>query len=417
MLLTMFQQAGTMNFMRAKVVLLARVKNEKGEYPFLPVEIKRGQPVSVENTMGYYLRYSENKKRVVRPVGVNIDQAFVAYQNKEMAFTRSRNGLLPVAPAEQPQGRVLIADTVSKYIADLEASVMTGEKSRSTLTAYKTAVEDFRDHCGIQYMSQITEDILREHKAWLFQNIEKRAHGKKINTIANRFRFLSVFLAKNGIQMSKAKQPRPDDKGLLDWSDVPHETKREHVNKYSEDEINALLSAADIDDADLIQTFLRTGCRDEEIVYLHWSNVDFKRQQIKISEKSKYGWRPKDRESRTIPLEDGVLLKRLTARRQRQTPGCDLVFPNTNGEPDQHLIRRLHKVAVKAVAAGFEFEGHITLHRFRRTYASMMISHCDLQTVSSLLGHSDIQTTARYLAPDQTKARVGTRTAFNGIGD
>jgi integrase len=113
-------------------------------------------------------------------------------------------------------------------------------------------------------------------------------------------------------------------------------------------------------------------------------------------------------------LEDGVLLKRLTARRQRQTPGCDLVFPNTNGEPDQHLIRRLHKIAAKAVAKGFEFEGDITLHRFRRTYASMMISHCDLQTVSSLL---DIQTTARYLAPDQSKARVGSRTAFKGIGD
>src|SRR6267143_1185529 len=400
--------------MKAKVVLLARVRTKGGKYPFFPVEIKKGRPVTVENTMGYYLRYSQGGKRVVQSVGANIEQAFVSYQNKEMAFARSRNGLLPIATLEPAQGRVSIADAVTKYLKNLESAVLTGEKSKSTLTAYKNTVEDFRDHCGVHYVSEITEDVLKGHKDWLFKNIRKRARGKKINTLANRFRYLSVFLSKNGIQMAKAKNPKRDDSGLLDWSDVPKEPKEERAkpNKYSEDEVNALLDAADIDDADLIQTFLRTGCRDEEIVYLHWSDVDYKREQIKISEKPKYGWRPKDRESRTIPVEDGVLLKRLTARRQRQTPGCDLVFPNTNGEPDQHLIRRLHKVAAKAVAKGFEFEGDITLHRFRRTYASMMISHCDLQTVSQLLGHSDIETTARYLAPDQSKSRVASRTAF-----
>jgi integrase len=403
--------------MKAKVVLLARVRTEDGKYPFLPVEINRGRPVTVENTMGYYLRYSQNGKRVVQPVGANIDRAFVDYQNKEMAFARSRNGLPPIATPEPAQGGVLIADAVTKYIADLEVSVKIGEKSKSRLVGYRKAIEDFRDHCGVEYINEITDRVLKSHKTWLFENLKKRTRGKQSNTVATRFRFLSVFFVKNGIRMGKSKNPSPDDKGLMDWSDIPRETKKEHINKYSEDEVNALLSAADIDDADLIQTFLRTGCRDGEIVYLHWSDVDFKRQQIKISDKPKYGWRPKDRESRTIPVEDGILLKRLAARKERQTLGCDLVFPNTKGEPDQHLIRRLHKVAEKAMAAGFEFEGDITLHRFRRTYASMMISHCDLQTVSLLLGHSDIQTTARYLAPDQTKARVGTRTAFKGIGD
>lgn len=80
-----------------------------------------------------------------------------------------------------------------------------------------------------------------------------------------------------------------------------------------------------------------------------------------------------------------------------------------------HLIRRLHKVVAKAQKGGFEFEGDITLHKFRRTFASMMISHSDLQTVSALLGHSDIKTTSLYLAPDQAKARAGTKTAFESV--
>jgi integrase len=69
----------------------------------------------------------------------------------------------------------------------------------------------------------------------------------------------------------------------------------------------------------------------------------------------------------------------------------------------------------KAKKKGLEIEGVPTLHRFRRTYASAMISHSDLQTVSALLGHSNIETTSRYLATDETKARTGTRTAFKDM--
>jgi len=68
-------------------------------------------------------------------------------------------------------------------------------------------------------------------------------------------------------------------------------------------------------------------------------------------------------------------------------------------------------------AKGLTLKEAPTLHRFRRTFASMMIGHTDLQTVQKLLGHSDIETTSRYLAPDQERARVGTRTAFKGIGE
>jgi integrase len=292
---------------------------------------------------------------------------------------------------------------------------MTGDKSKETLKAYKSAVEMFRDHSGVTYMNEITGDVLRAHKIWLFANLKKHTHGKKINTVANRFRYLSVFLAKNGIQMTKGRVLSPDDKGLLDRSDVPRELKGEPVFKYSEAEINAMLDAADIDEADLIQTLLRTGFRDEEIAYLHWADVDFKRDQITISEKPKYEWRPKGRQARTLELEDGVLLNRLQARKERQKPISHLVFPNTLNEPDAHLIRRLYNVVAKAEANGFKFEGRITQHRFRKTFASMMMATCDLQTVSELLGHRDIKTTIRYLAPDRSKARQGSRTAFSGI--
>lgn len=216
--------------------------------------------------------------------------------------------------------------------------------------------------------------------------------------------------------MIRDRNTRSGDAGLIDWSEVPREEKQPNIDRYSPEEVRAMLAVADENQADLIQFFLRTGCRDEEAAYLEWRDVDFKRQQIVVCEKHGI-WKPKDKEQRVIPVEDGVLLKRLEARKKRQDPPSKLVFPNSLGSPDMHLIRHLHKVVAKANQSGFEIEGVPTLHRFRRTYASMMISHSDLQTVSSLLGHSDIETTSRYLAPDQSKARIGTRTAFQSIGD
>jgi len=205
----------------------------------------------------------------------------------------------------------------------------------------------------------------------------------------------------------------PDDKGLLDWSDMPREKEKEVINKYSEEELNALLAVSDEDEADLIHSFLRTGCRDEEIVYLHWTDIKFARQEIKVSDKPQFDWKVKDRESRIIPAED-VLLKRLASRKKRY-PDSQLVFPNSLGGPDHHLIRRLRKVFTKAVQKSSSFDGEVNLHRFRRTYASMMIAHSDLQTVSELLGHEDIETTVGYLAPDRTKAIRATKSAFKAI--
>ena len=179
--------------MRAKVVLLARVKIGN-RYPFLPVEIKRNNPVSVEGAT-YYLRYSQDGKQIVQPVGLNVETAYAAYQNRELAFTRSRLGL-PLSQTTEPS-RILISDAVAKFTTDLESDVLKGKKSKATLLSYRNTVENFRDHCrdcGVRLIHEITADVLKQHETWLFTKIQRRKRGDQINTIANRFRFLSVFL-------------------------------------------------------------------------------------------------------------------------------------------------------------------------------------------------------------------------------
>lgn len=400
--------------MKAKVVLIARVKVDTRRYDFRPVGFKKGKPVAPPNATTYYLRYSRNNKRVVEPVGPDLPAAFVKLQKRELDRTRKGIGLSPFGAVEANHGQIRIKDAIERYIGDLEGAVTTGEKAKRTLQGYKKAVEDFRDHCGVMFLDEITADILKKHKLYLFGNIKKQVRGKTSNTVSKRFRFLNAFFHKQGIKMTRDRNIRPGDPGLIDYQEIPKQEKPQNVSKYSSEEIKSMLSVADEDEADLVQFFLRTGCRDGETSHLEWQDIDFKMEQIQIREKPGI-WRPKEKEQRTIPVEDGVLLKRLEERKKRQNPVSRWVFPNTSGDPDQNLILYLHRIVRKAKRQGLNFEGTPTNHRFRRTYASMMISHTDLQTVSALLGHSDIQTTSGYLEPDQAKAKVGTRIAFRSI--
>ena len=66
---------------------------------------------------------------------------------------------------------------------------------------------------------------------------------------------LSAFLKQHGIKLKKDAHAGSADKGLLDHSEFP-KYKGKKATKYSPATIQALMAAANIDEADLIQFFL-----------------------------------------------------------------------------------------------------------------------------------------------------------------
>ncbi|MGH2507981.1 MAG: tyrosine-type recombinase/integrase, partial [Ktedonobacteraceae bacterium] len=345
------------------------MKQPDGRYRYPEVRIKAGRPIAPTSpvpdfTVSYRLRYVEDGRRKHLSLGYSLDKAFIDFRNFELNYARKQQGLAPIHGGaalvqdfkEHTASRTRIDDTVVKYISDLDQSVAVGKRAKGTWRGYKNAVNDFQKYChqiGVQYLDEITGDVLRGHEVWLYKTMQRRVRGKQSNTVAKRFRFLNTFFNRFGITMIK-DQRNPN--GLLNRRDVPLEEKPQHINRYSPEEIQAMLSVANENQVDMIQFFLRTGCRDEEAAYLEWKDVDFKHKQIFIREKPGV-WKPKDKEQRIIPTEDGVLLPRLGARRERQSPASNLVFPNTLGSPDMHLIRQLHNVVAKLKQRGIEIEG------------------------------------------------------------
>jgi integrase/recombinase XerD len=111
-------------------------------------------------------------------------------------------------------------------------------------------------------------------------------------------------------------------------------------------------------------------------------------------------------------------------------PTQRLLFPRADGKPDNHLLKRLKALALKAglncgrcvkknkktgeikTCDQFPVCKEWTLHRFRKTFATM---HSDagekLENISAWLGHADLETTKAYLeighaSSEQTRQQV-----------
>jgi integrase len=413
-------------------------------YRWVPVEFsqRNGKPFKVAHATTYFVRWNQNGKQHIKNVGTELEAAVVETRKIKTDIDRAKQGLPPVPtiPEHALSDRLTVVEAVANFIKKTEEAVEAGKKSSGTLVAYRNSAETFRDYCGVAYMDEITADVLLEHEKWLRTNIQKRNGGYIENTLANRFRYLNIFLRSNGIKMAKDANPTPDDKGLLERKDVPEERdtaeeeKIQGVLAYHDEDINAMLKAATTDEADLLQFALRTGFRDMEIANAEWADIDWtgkKRRESKDEPIPNILAGPK-KESEFIPrgfqtkngrfrkVEIPTLVSRLQARQTRMHNAgikSTLIFPNRNGQPDTHLIRILQAVVEKAEQNDYVFEGEIGLHRFRKTYATRMLAETDLPTVQTLLGHADVETTMRYLGINRTRAAAGSKTAFSGVGD
>jgi len=138
---------------------------------------------------------------------------------------------------------------------------------------------------------------------------------------------------------------------------------------------------------------------------LQYSDFNFRNSTVKVQAKPQFGWKPKDYEEReiTLPTEVSRQLKERMDRPQQYRDGYrkptddDLVFPNGEGNRDNHLLFRLHSVAKKA---GLNLRGKRAGHMFRKTAGSRVAKKLGLPAAMEFLGHSNIETTALYLAAD-----------------
>jgi integrase/recombinase XerD len=367
----------------------------------------------------YYLRFLRGRKRIREAVGSNADAAIAELRNKELDLrSTSLRRSTPGSPSSPPPGlapspapaspaEVSFSAAVDAYVSQLGLF-----RAKKTVREAKRILELFGKHFSGKAIHAITREDLLDHMA----SLQKDGLGRR--TIFNHITRIGALLRRHKIV------------DLLS-NDEPKYDERE-VEAYDSDQLTALFAAATAEERMLFQFFLGTGLREQEVMFCSWRNVDFNGKVITVKSKPELGFRPKDKQERSVPVPDSLIAS-LAKRRNHST--SMLVFPGPNGKPNGHFLRMLQKLAHRAglncseclTKAGKSCAIHSTcgewgLHKFRKTFATMHSeAGVPAPTIQRWLGHASLSTTLRYLAAadlrsERTRSQVNASFAALGIG-
>jgi hypothetical protein len=75
----------------------------------------------------------------------------------------------------------------------------------------------------------------------------------------------------------------------------------------------------------LFSTFLLIGLREQEVMYLFWSDINLQLQTVRVTAKPELGFYPKRWEERQIPAPAELIAE---LQKHTRRPNCQFVFPS-----------------------------------------------------------------------------------------
>lgn len=320
----------------------------------------------------WYLDYQVEGRRVRKRIGKSKRIAELALADVEVKLERKEAGF-----AVKDRS---LADFIGEYMVYAK-----GNKALKSCQRDEITLRHFTDFIKADKLSAVTATKLEAYKAW------RREQGAKPSTLNRELNTLKAMFNKAVAWGALAQSPAKSVKKFRE--------PRKQVRYLSKEEARTLLAAASERLAPIIETFLLTGLRRDELAHLAWADVDFSREIVAVQAKD--GWHPKDYEVRHIPMTER-LVRVLKAQPKGDSP---YVFHTQNGgvHSGNILTRDFRKLTRACGIKG------ASIHTLRHTFASHLVMNgADLYTIQKLLGHSSIKTTEIYahLAPDYLKAAM-----------
>jgi integrase/recombinase XerD len=301
---------------------------------------------------------------------------------------------------ETNTNRISIKTAIEGYLQDRRFG-----RPRS-IAAYQNAFDQLLANlpAGVRFIDQLaTTRVLNSYVEFL------RGQGYSNKTLANRMGFVFSLLKANGVEKPSKLIKLP-------------KVQRTRTKAYNSYKLSKLFATMTPEEYLRYLFFVRTGCREQEVQYATWKDVDLKGLRFTVSGegKSDVGFLPKNHEERQVPLttELGALL----ADHKKRAMSDRWVFTNEDGKPEGHFLRKFKaiakraglncgqcKVAIREGRNDNRHEVEVTcetrpvceehyLHRLRKTAATNWLrSGVDLMKIKSWLGHKSLEVTQIYL--------------------
>ena len=256
---------------------------------------------------------------------------------------------------------------------------------------------------GVRFINQL--DTSRTLKTYV-EFLRGQGYGNK--TITIRMGFIFSLLKANGVERSSKLIKLP-------------KVQRIRTKAYNPDEVAKLFAAMSREEYLRYLFFLRTGCREQEVQYATWRDLDLKNLRYTVTGegKSDVAFVPKNHGERPVPLT--TELGSLLAEHKKHTASDRWVFTNEDEKPEGHFLRKFKAIAKRAglncgqckttIREGRYDNRHEVettceirpvcqehyLHRLRKTAATNWLrSGFDLMKIKNWLGHKSLEVTQIY---------------------
>jgi integrase/recombinase XerD len=397
------------------VSIYTRSKNAKGQWRY--EKVKTGRGIKTGGLKGpFHLRYTtDDGKQAWWPDKPEQYEDALELDDKIGGMLAAKQQGLTIAEYEDRTNanRVPIKIAIEGFLEQKK------NKAKKTVAAYTLHLHDFMDSLPskTRFVDEITAATLRGYKS----SMEEKGFAGK--TIHNRLLTVLFLLKEHGI------------KNPLKWSDMPT-IEDEPAVAYTDDELKKLFATMNEEESIRYKFFLGSGCRDKEVTFAAWQDIDFSKATFHIRRKEDVGFTPKTHESRTVPLPEPLV--RLLRERHQRSHHPRWIFTNTEENPDNHFLRKLKIIAIRAglncgqcktilsrgsyarrrrvevTCATEPVCQHWYLHRLRKTCATRWQEHgIPVRTIQAWLGHKNLETTMIYLGvTDVEKLRTQIDRAF-----
>ncbi len=326
----------------------------------------------------YYIDFLQDGQRKRLAAGATAAEATIAADQQTRTLTARRAAAdagITLPQSKPPAGSRLLKEAVETYLLEIQA-----HKKKKTHSAYRTALTYFLESCKKQTLEEIHRTDMLAFKTYLR---DKKKQSDR--SIANKFENVMSFLKQQKIT------------GLIGKNDWPTFTEEE-VETYTQDELDKFFAACTETENVWFEFFYRTAMREQEVMHVSWSDIDFERSAITVRENKRFGWKPKAYKGRYISIP-ASLVALLKAWKEKSDAKCGLVFPTTGCKPKQNFLDECKAIAKRAELNKEEFY----LHKFRATRATRLLQGgMDIKSVQQMLGHNDLESTMRYLGAQRT---------------
>jgi integrase/recombinase XerD len=339
--------------------LIAIPRNKKGDYDWQALPEGR-----------YFVEWYERGKRKREAGGGTVSEVQEVARRRRHVLEGRALGLIKDPDGEEAK-RTTVHVAVKRYLESVEAL-----KKPNTLRKYESVLNRFVEFLPPNIdPRKVSRDDLTDFMVRL-----KNKHRLDNNTVIHQMIIVAQFLKHHG------KGGVTKNLGLPERIiTLPRE--------YTDPDLTRFFDACTPAERVLFSTFLFTGFREQEVVHLSWSDVNFTLNTIRVTSKPELGFWPKRWEEREVPV-----VKRLIDLLQDhpRRVNCRFVFPSPAGNREWHMLDHAKAIAKLAGLDPKKFD----LKTFRSTYATRMLrASFDIRTVQFWMGHRSLETTMRYLAP------------------